>query len=90
MRIIITLFFFVYYLGNIKIHQVTSADEYELLIKLEDFENERKFARYKTFFVGDPSSQYKLTVKGYSGNAGLYNYYVHFFFLLCHFEIQYF
>ena len=41
-----------------------------LRIDLEDFELDRKYAKYGTFTVGPESSGYKLKVSGYTGNAG--------------------
>lgn len=35
-----------------------------------DTNNNKKYAVYKTFIIGDAASKYKLTVGGYSGNAG--------------------
>ena len=37
---------------------------------MSDFEGESKYAKYKIFRVGDISSNYPLTVVGYSGDAG--------------------
>lgn len=59
-----------FWLGNSKIHEITTKDEYELYILMEDLEGEQRYARYKTFFVGDIQSKFALQVGGYSGNAG--------------------
>ncbi|XP_071148667.1 ficolin-1-like [Mytilus edulis] len=59
-----------FWLGNSKIHEITSKDEYELYILMEDLEGEQRYARYKTFYVGDVHSKFTLQVGGYSGNAG--------------------
>ncbi|CAC5363414.1 Fibrinogen-like protein A,Ryncolin-4,Angiopoietin-related protein 7,Angiopoietin-related protein 1,Ficolin-3,Techylectin-5A,Ficolin-2,Ryncolin-1,Tenascin-R, Fibrinogen-like protein 1,Angiopoietin-1,Fibrinogen C domain-containing protein 1-A,Tenascin-N,Tenascin,Fibroleukin,Fibrinogen C domain-containing protein 1,Angiopoietin-related protein 6,Techylectin-5B,Angiopoietin-2,Microfibril-associated glycoprotein 4,Fibrinogen alpha chain,Ficolin-1-A,Ficolin-1,Fibrinogen C domain-containing protein 1-B,Angiopoiet len=58
-----------YWLGNKYIHRLTSSGTYELRIDLTD-KNNKYYAKYKTFVVGNASSQYKLTIGGYSGNAG--------------------
>ncbi|XP_052097262.1 fibrinogen-like protein A [Mytilus californianus] len=58
-----------YWLGNTHIHRLTSSGTYELRIDLTDKKN-KYYAKYKTFVVGDASSQYKLTIGGYSGTAG--------------------
>ena len=39
-------------------------------MELEDFDGNTRYARYATFDVGDRSSNFKLTVGGYSGDAG--------------------
>ncbi|CAC5362613.1 Fibrinogen-like protein A,Ryncolin-4,Angiopoietin-related protein 7,Ficolin-3,Ficolin-1-B,Ficolin-2,Ryncolin-1,Tenascin-R,Fibrinogen-like protein 1,Tenascin-X,Tenascin-N,Ryncolin-3,Tenascin,Fibroleukin,Fibrinogen C domain-containing protein 1,Ryncolin-2,Fibrinogen beta chain,Angiopoietin-related protein 2,Angiopoietin-2,Microfibril-associated glycoprotein 4,Fibrinogen alpha chain,Ficolin-1-A,Ficolin-1,Angiopoietin-4 [Mytilus coruscus] len=59
-----------YWLGNKHIHRLTSSGTYELRIDLTDKNNYKYNAKYETFVVGDASSQYKLTVGSYSGNAG--------------------
>ncbi|XP_076084913.1 fibrinogen-like protein A isoform X3 [Mytilus galloprovincialis] len=59
-----------YWLGNRHIHRLTSSGTYELRIDLTDKNNKTKYAKYKTFVVGDATSQYKLTIGGYSGDAG--------------------
>ncbi|CAG2192725.1 Angiopoietin-related protein 1,Ficolin-1-A,Angiopoietin-1,Fibrinogen C domain-containing protein 1,Ryncolin-1,Tenascin-N,Angiopoietin-related protein 7,Angiopoietin-related protein 6,Ficolin-3,Fibrinogen C domain-containing protein 1-B,Fibroleukin,Fibrinogen-like protein 1,Ficolin-1,Ficolin-1-B,Angiopoietin-4,Tenascin-R,Ryncolin-2,Techylectin-5B,Fibrinogen C domain-containing protein 1-A,Microfibril-associated glycoprotein 4,Fibrinogen-like protein A,Ryncolin-3,Fibrinogen gamma chain,Tenascin-X,Ficolin-2,T len=59
-----------FWLGNSKIHEITTKDEYELYILMEDLEGEQRYARYKTFYVGDVQSKFTLQVGGYSGNAG--------------------
>ena len=37
---------------------------------MEDFDNVKKYAVYRTFSVGDIDSGYRLTVGDYDGNAG--------------------
>ena len=37
---------------------------------MEDFDNAKKYAVYRTFSVGDNDSGYRLTVGDYDGNAG--------------------
>ncbi|XP_071142730.1 fibrinogen-like protein A [Mytilus edulis] len=59
-----------YWLGNKYIHRLTSSGTYELRIDLTDKNNNKKYATYTTFVVGDAASQYKLTIGGYSGDAG--------------------
>ncbi|XP_063397507.1 uncharacterized protein LOC134681792 [Mytilus trossulus] len=59
-----------FWLGNKKLHHLTSSGEYTLRIDLGDFHENHAYAKYKHFSIGDTSSQYKLTVSGYSGNTG--------------------
>ncbi|XP_052080193.1 fibrinogen C domain-containing protein 1-like [Mytilus californianus] len=59
-----------FWLGNSKIHEITTKDEYELYILMEDLEGEQRYARYKTFYIGDIQSKFTLQIGGYSGNAG--------------------
>ncbi|XP_071150430.1 microfibril-associated glycoprotein 4-like [Mytilus edulis] len=59
-----------FWLGNVKIHEITTIDEYELYILMEDLEGEQRYARYKTFYIGDIQSKFALEIGGYSGNAG--------------------
>ncbi|CAC5362610.1 Fibrinogen-like protein A,Ryncolin-4,Angiopoietin-related protein 1,Ficolin-3,Ficolin-2,Fibrinogen-like protein 1-like protein,Ryncolin-1,Tenascin-R,Fibrinogen-like protein 1,Fibrinogen C domain-containing protein 1-A,Tenascin-N,Ryncolin-3,Fibroleukin,Fibrinogen C domain-containing protein 1,Ryncolin-2,Angiopoietin-related protein 6,Angiopoietin-related protein 2,Microfibril-associated glycoprotein 4,Fibrinogen alpha chain,Ficolin-1,Fibrinogen C domain-containing protein 1-B,Angiopoietin-4 [Mytilus coruscu len=59
-----------YWLGNKYIHRLTSSGTYELRIELTDKKkNNKKYAMYTIYVVGDTASQYKLTIGGYSGNA---------------------
>jgi hypothetical protein len=39
-------------------------------VDVQDWEGERRFAKYSTFKIGDASSKYTLYAEGYSGNAG--------------------
>ncbi|CAC5401526.1 Ryncolin-4,Angiopoietin-related protein 1,Ficolin-1-B,Techylectin-5A,Ficolin-2,Ryncolin-1,Tenascin-R,Fibrinogen-like protein 1,Ficolin-1,Fibrinogen C domain-containing protein 1-A,Tenascin-N,Ryncolin-3,Fibrinogen C domain-containing protein 1,Ryncolin-2,Techylectin-5B,Angiopoietin-related protein 2,Microfibril-associated glycoprotein 4,Ficolin-1-A,Tenascin,Fibrinogen C domain-containing protein 1-B,Angiopoietin-4 [Mytilus coruscus] len=57
-------------LGNDKLHILTSQDKFELLITMQDFSNQNRYAMYDNFEVGDEKSKYKLTISDYSGNAG--------------------
>lgn len=53
---------------------MTTKDEYELFILMEDFAGEKRYARYKMFFfffIEDIHSKFQIDVGGYSGNAGL-------------------
>ena len=60
-----------FWLGLSKIHRLTKARQAtELLVKLTDFEGNTSYARYSTFSIGDNSTEYTLTIAGYSGTAG--------------------
>lgn len=59
-----------HWLGNDKIHILTSGGKFELRIDLTDFDGEARYALYRKFSVGDAKSKYKLLISGYSGNAG--------------------
>ena len=52
-------------LENIK--RLTKDNDKELRVDLEDFEGEKKYAKYETFKV--EGGKYKLTVEGYSGEC---------------------
>ena len=56
--------------GNRKLHTLTSSRAYILRVDLEDFENETRFAVYGLFSVGSEDDGFRITVGGYSGNAG--------------------
>ena len=58
------------FIGNEKLHTMTSLYQYELRIGLEDFEGQTGYAKYATCSIGDASSLYKLSVSGYSGTIG--------------------
>ena len=53
-----------------KIHRLTKEGSNTLRVDLGDFEGNRAYANYSTFSVSDGSTEYILTVDGYSGTAG--------------------
>ena len=59
-----------YWLGNDAIHQITSISNYILKIYLTDWDNVTKYAMYDTFRIADEADGYRLTIRGYSGDAG--------------------
>ncbi|XP_019643622.1 PREDICTED: microfibril-associated glycoprotein 4-like [Branchiostoma belcheri] len=59
-----------FWLGNDKLHQLTSQAQYELRVDLEDFEGNSAYAQYQVFTVGSEAGHYILTVGGYNGTAG--------------------
>ncbi|XP_071130669.1 microfibril-associated glycoprotein 4-like [Mytilus edulis] len=59
-----------FWLGNIKMHSLTSHGQYEMRMDLTDFERNQAFAKYKDFKIGAESSKFKLTANGYYGTAG--------------------
>ncbi|XP_052072714.1 ryncolin-2-like [Mytilus californianus] len=59
-----------FWLGNDKLYKLTSQGQYELRVNLEDFNGDNAYAKYSNFYIGDKSTNYKLTVNGYSGTAG--------------------
>ncbi|XP_060596634.1 fibrinogen-like protein A [Ruditapes philippinarum] len=59
-----------FWLGNQQLHMITSQGWYELRVDLTSMGNIVAYAEYNVFAVGDVDSGYKLTVDGYSGNAG--------------------
>ena len=56
--------------GNLYLHAITNQGLYELRIDLEDFEGEKRFAKYRVFRVKHTEYLYKLIISGYSGDAG--------------------
>ena len=59
-----------FWLGLSKIHRLTKEGSNTLRVDLEDFEGNTSYANYSTFSVNDGSTEYMLTVGGYSGTAG--------------------
>ncbi|XP_053397769.1 techylectin-5B-like [Mercenaria mercenaria] len=60
-----------FWLGNEYINFLTDDGEtHELRIDLEDYEGNRAYAKYVKFKVGNESTNYKLEVSGFNGNAG--------------------
>ncbi|XP_066293511.1 microfibril-associated glycoprotein 4-like [Branchiostoma lanceolatum] len=59
-----------FWLGNDNLHRLTDQGVYELRVELEDFEGNSAHANYSIFHVEDEIHKYKLTVTGYTGDAG--------------------
>ncbi|MCL4152678.1 UNVERIFIED_CONTAM: hypothetical protein GTU68_008734, partial [Idotea baltica] len=59
-----------FWLGLENIHALVSQTLMELRVDLEDFEGQKRWAKYDFFHVGDSKSKYKLNIGGYSGDAG--------------------
>lgn len=66
----ICFYFIIISKGNDKLYKLTSRGQYELRVNLEDFNGNKAYAKYSTFYIGDKSTNYKLTVNGYSETAG--------------------
>uniref|UniRef100_A0A1X7TNK4 Fibrinogen C-terminal domain-containing protein n=1 Tax=Amphimedon queenslandica TaxID=400682 RepID=A0A1X7TNK4_AMPQE len=64
-----------FWLGLSKIHRLTKEGSNTLRVDLGDFEGNTAYANYSTFNVNDGSTEYILTVGGYSGTAGDCMYY---------------
>lgn len=58
-----------FYMGNDRIHQLTSQGDYELRITLEKDEQEY-IANYDTFSIDGEDNFYTLHIDGYTGTAG--------------------
>jgi len=60
-----------HWLGLKKISCLTGAKPVaQLRVDLADFEDNHKYVHYSYFSVGNPSTNYKLSIRGYSGTAG--------------------
>ncbi|CAC5407843.1 Fibrinogen-like protein A,Ryncolin-4,Angiopoietin-related protein 7,Ficolin-3,Ficolin-1-B,Techylectin-5A,Ficolin-2,Ryncolin-1,Tenascin-R,Fibrinogen-like protein 1,Angiopoietin-1,Tenascin-X,Fibrinogen C domain-containing protein 1-A,Tenascin-N,Ryncolin-3,Tenascin,Techylectin-like protein,Fibrinogen C domain-containing protein 1,Ryncolin-2,Techylectin-5B,Microfibril-associated glycoprotein 4,Ficolin-1-A,Ficolin-1,Fibrinogen C domain-containing protein 1-B,Angiopoietin-4 [Mytilus coruscus] len=59
-----------FWLGNDKLHKLTSLNTYTLRVVLHDFDNETRYAQYQSFTIGDAASKYKISLNSYSGDAG--------------------
>ena len=59
-----------FWLGLSKIHRLTKEGSNTLRVDLGDFEGNTRYANYSTFSISDGSTEYILTVGGYSGTAG--------------------
>ena len=59
-----------FWLGLDKIHRLTKKQSNTLRVDLGDFDNNTAYAQYTTFSVGNSTTEYNLTVGGYSGTAG--------------------
>ncbi|KAM7356057.1 uncharacterized protein ACRADG_001920 isoform 3-T3 [Cochliomyia hominivorax] len=60
-----------FFIGLEKLYALTASNVHELLITLEDFNNNRKYARYNLFAIGNEQESYELKLLGkYEGDAG--------------------
>ncbi|CAC5390728.1 Fibrinogen-like protein 1,Fibrinogen-like protein A,Angiopoietin-4,Tenascin,Ryncolin-2,Angiopoietin-related protein 6,Fibrinogen C domain-containing protein 1-A,Angiopoietin-related protein 2,Microfibril-associated glycoprotein 4,Angiopoietin-related protein 1,Ficolin-2,Tenascin-R,Ryncolin-3,Ficolin-1,Fibroleukin,Fibrinogen C domain-containing protein 1 [Mytilus coruscus] len=59
-----------FWLGNKNIAQLTSEGNHELMIDVEDWDGNTRYAVYRSFSIGDASTNYRLNISDYSGNAG--------------------
>ncbi|XP_035683073.1 ficolin-2-like [Branchiostoma floridae] len=59
-----------FWLGNDKIHQIASQGRYTLHIDMEDFEDEKRYARYGLFRIKGQDDNFRLEVQDYEGDAG--------------------
>ncbi|OWF36391.1 fibrinogen C domain-containing protein 1-B-like [Mizuhopecten yessoensis] len=59
-----------FWIGNEFLHAIVSQGWYELRIDMEDFNGEKRYATYKLFRISNGASRYRLSVAGYSGDAG--------------------
>ena len=59
-----------FWLGLGKINRLTKEQSNTLRVDLGDFDGNTSYAQYTTFSVGDNTTEYTLTVGGYSGTAG--------------------
>ncbi|CAH1224798.1 FCN1 [Branchiostoma lanceolatum] len=59
-----------YWLGNENIHLLTQQKSYTLRIDMSDWEGESRFAVYSTFRVSGESDGYRLSISGFTGDAG--------------------
>ncbi|CAC5408523.1 Fibrinogen-like protein A [Mytilus coruscus] len=59
-----------FWLGNKYLHVLTSSGSYKVRVELVNTNGNMYYAKYSTFAIDDAASRYKLTMYGYSGNAG--------------------
>ena len=59
-----------FWLGLGKINHLTKEQSNTLRVDLGDFDGNTSYAQYTTFSVGNSTTEYTLTVGGYSGTAG--------------------
>ncbi|CAL4060494.1 unnamed protein product, partial [Meganyctiphanes norvegica] len=52
------------------IHELTTHSKQELHILLEDWDGETRWAKYSDFYIASAEDNYRITVTGYSGDAG--------------------
>ena len=63
-----------FWLGLDKIHRLTissvNGQQITLRFDIRDQEGNKRYAKYSTFQIADSSTNYRMSVAGYSGDAG--------------------
>ncbi|XP_030839673.1 ficolin-1-like [Strongylocentrotus purpuratus] len=58
-----------HWLGNDKIHRLTSQKTYALRVDIEDFSGRTSHASYREFMIGNETMNYELKLGAYSGGS---------------------
>ncbi|XP_061192301.1 ficolin-2-like [Saccostrea echinata] len=58
------------WIGNLYIHLLTAGGNTVLRFEFEDYSSNTRYAEYSSFNVGSTSTNYLMTVSGYTGDAG--------------------
>ncbi|XP_068128089.1 ficolin-1-A-like isoform X2 [Hyperolius riggenbachi] len=58
-----------FWLGNDNIHQITATGSYQLRVDLEDFDQNKTYATYSGFKLGDKRDLYRLCFSKYTGGT---------------------
>ncbi|KAK6179936.1 hypothetical protein SNE40_012183 [Patella caerulea] len=59
-----------FWIGNDKMHALTTQKQYILRIDIWDWEGNKAYAEYNSFSVEDAEQQFRLHIGGYYGDAG--------------------
>ena len=58
-----------FWLGNDYLHRLTASANILFPTDMEDYEGDRRFAEYTTFYVAAESDNYRVTIDGYRRTA---------------------
>ncbi|MCL4144448.1 UNVERIFIED_CONTAM: hypothetical protein GTU68_046412 [Idotea baltica] len=59
-----------FWLGLDNIHALANQTKMELRVALEDYEGDKRWAKYDSFYITDSAGKYRLKLGKYEGNAG--------------------
>ncbi|XP_071835366.1 uncharacterized protein [Apostichopus japonicus] len=59
-----------HWIGNEKIYKLTNQKAYQLRIEKTNREGSTYYSRYSSFIISSEGDRYRLSLSGYSGNAG--------------------
>eukprot|EP00794_Sanderia_malayensis_P009543 gene9543-10530_t len=59
-----------FWLGNDKIHRLTKKKNMMIRFDLEDWQGNKRYAEYSSFYIDNEAKKYRVHVAGYKGTAG--------------------
>jgi hypothetical protein len=58
------------FVGNDKLYHLLTQGNYEMRMDMSDFDNGKRFVKYKSIALGNEETKYKMFLSGFSGDIG--------------------